>query len=277
MPMEFFVKDGETRARQSFDSPTVYFDHWAICEFSDDLKLQDRFVKAMQAKRGTFVLSHTNLAEFTNMSDPRHAEAAENFLERLMPNVYLTDFDFDKAEAFENQPGYADQRMWPSSDLPMLKFVAERSIEADGNFTLVGFISLLHLYRDRLSKTFNEVNQNILNALNKQRANPVHVKRARHSVPDTSRNKTRVIMGELMRELTIDPKANITLNDIADWQHAILAVSCCDYVLLDRKWEQRVLTMTKRATQQGLHMRFAKCFSQRADGLNNFLNQLEVF
>lgn len=277
MPMEFFVKDGETRARQSFDSPTVYFDHWAICEFSDDLTLQDRFVKAMQAKHGTFVLSHTNLAEFTNMSDPRHAEAAENFLERLMPNVYLTDFKLDEAEAFENQPGYAGQRMWPSSDLPMLKFIAERSVDAGGRFTLAGFISLSYLYRDQLSKTFNEVNQTLLDAINQVRADPVYVKKARQSVPDNNRTKTRVVMSELIRELTIDPKVTITVNDVVDFKHAILAISCCDYVLLDGKWEQRVRTMTKRTTQQGLHMSFAKCFSKRGNGVNDFLSHLEVF
>lgn len=277
MPMEFFVKDGEMRARQSFDSPTVYFDHWAICVFSDDLMLQDRFVKAMQVKRGTFVLSHTNLAEFTNMSDPRHADAAEKFLERLMPNVYLTNFDTKEAEAFENQPGYAGQRMWPSADLPNLKLVAERSIDAGGGFTLAGFITLSHLYRDPISKIFNEVNQTLLDAINQVRADPVYVKKARQSVPDTNRTKTRVVMGELMRELTLDPNVMITVNDVVDLKHAILAVSCCDYVLLDGKWEQRVRAMTKRATQQGLRMSFAKCFSDRGNGLNDFLSQLEIF
>jgi hypothetical protein len=86
MPLEFFVKDGETHAKQSFDALTVYFDYWAICDFSDDLMLQDRFVKTMQAKRGTFVLSHTNLAGFTNGSDPRYADAAERFLDRCRRN-----------------------------------------------------------------------------------------------------------------------------------------------------------------------------------------------
>lgn len=277
MPMKFFDKDGETHAKQSFDSPTVYFDHWAICEFSDDLTLQDRFVKAMQAKCGTFVLSHTNLAEFTNASDPRHADSAEKFLERLMPNVYLTDFDLEKAEVFENQPGYAGRRMWPSADLLMLKLVAKRSINAGGSFTLAGFITLLFLNRAQLSKTFNEANQNILDEINKQCADPVYVKKARQSVPDTSRTKTRVVMGELMRELTIDPKATISLNDIVDWQHAILPVICCDFVLLDGKWEQRVRAMAKRVTEQGLHMSFAKCFSKRDNGLNDFLSQLEIF
>ena len=276
MPMELFKENNETRVRQSFDAPTVYFDHWALCDFSDDAMLQDRFVKTMLEKQGTFVLSHTNLAEFTNANDPRHAEAAERFLERLMPNVYLTDFDLEKAESFERQPGYAGQRIWPSADLPMLKFVAERSITAGTDLTLVGFITLAYLYRDRLSAKFTEANQNILAALNEQRADHGYVEKARRSVPDTIRPKTWVVMGELMRELTIDTNATITVNDIVDWQHAILPVSCCDYVLLDRKWEQRVRAMAKRSAHQGLRINFAKCFSKRNDGLNHFLNELEA-
>jgi hypothetical protein len=276
MPMALFVEDGELRVRQTFDAPTIYFDHWALCDFSEDTMLQNRFVKAMLGKRGTFVLSHTNLAEYTNPSDPRHAEAAERFLERLMPNVYLTDFDLEKAERFERQPDYAGQRMWPSADLPMLKFVAERSLAAGTGLSMMGFITLSHVYRERLSETFAQSNKNILAALNKQRADPAYVAKARRSVPDAVRPKTWVVMSELMRELTIDSNASITVNDIVDWQHAILPVSCCDYVLLDGKWEQRVRALTNRATQQGLHFTFAKCFSKRDNGLDRFLSELEA-
>lgn len=276
MPMELFNENNEMRVRQTYDAPTVYFDHWALCDFSDDAALQDRFVEAMLEKQGTFVLSHTNLAEFTNANDPKHAGAAEKFLERLMPNIYLTDFDLENAELFERQPGYAGQRIWPSADLPMLKFVAERSIAAGTDLTLAGFITLSYLYRDRLSAKFTEANQNILAALNEQRADPGYVEKARRSVPDVIRPKTRVVMGELMRELTIDNNATITVNDVVDWQHAILPVSCCDYVLLDRKWEQRVREMARRFAHQGLRIHFAKCFSKRNDGLNRFLNELEA-
>jgi hypothetical protein len=233
-------------------------------------------VKAIVAKRGTFVLSHTNLAEYANPSDPKHAEAAERFLERLMPNVYLTDFDLEKAEGFERQPDYAGQPMWPSADLPMLKFVAERSLAAETGLSMMGFVTLSHVYRERLSEVFAESNKNILSALNKQRADSAYVAKARRSVPDATRPKTWVVMGELMRELTIDSNASITVNDIVDWQHAILPVSCCDYVLLDGKWEQRVRALTNRVTQQGLHLTLAKCFSKRDNGLERFLSALEA-
>lgn len=277
MPLEFFVRNGKTHAKQSFDAPTVYFDHRTICDFSDALTLQDRFVKTMQEKRGTFVLSHTNLGQIANANDSGSSDAAEKFLDRLLPNVYLTDFDLAKAEAFEKQLHYTGQRMWPSPDLPMLKLVAARSVNAGGDLALAGFIMRSYLYRDRLSKIFNEVNQDILDELNEQHADPIYLEMARQSVPDTSRTKTRVVMGELMRELMIDTKPSITVNDVVDWQHAVLPVSCCDFALLDDTWVQRGRSVKKRAAQQGLYMSLAKCFSKRDNGLIEFLDQLEAF
>ncbi len=277
MPMKFILKNNEICVQQSFDSPTVYFDHWAICDFSEDLNLQNKFIETMREKKGTLILSHTNLIEFSKASDPKHAKAAENFIEQLMPNVYMTDFDLEKAIEFEKQPKYKDQKMWPSADLPMLKLLAERSIIAGTSLSFAGFIKLSHINSDSIAKTFQASNESILTALIKQRNNPIYVEKARRSVPDKIRPKTWVIMGELMRELTIDTKSTITINDIADWQHAILSVSCCDYVLLDRKWEQRVQAMTDRAKKQKLDFKFAKCFSKRNDGLNRFLNELKAY
>lgn len=275
--MELCIEGGELRARQTFVAPSVYLDHWAVCEFSDDFSLQDRFVKALHAKGGTFLLSHTNLAEFTTPSDVRHASAAEKFLDRLLPNVYLTDFDLVEAEAFEADPALAGKRLCPSPDLPMLKFLAARSLEAGGGITFQGFVALVHQNRARIGKVFTEVNANILGALNRQRADPKYVQLARQSVPSAGRTATRVVMGELMRELTIDPNATITTNDIVDWQHAILSLLCCDFVLLDQKWEQRALSLQRRVTAQNLALPLAKCFSKRNQGIARFLEGLENF
>jgi hypothetical protein len=277
MPMELCVEDGGLRARQTFGAPSVYLDHWAVCEFSDEHSLQDRFVKALHAKGGTFLLSHTNLAEFTTPSDARHATAAEGFLDRLLPNVYLTDFNLDEAEAFEANPAFAGKRLCPSPDLPMLKFLAARSLEAGGGITFQGFVALAHQNRAQIGKVFSEANANILAALNRQRADQKYVKVARESVPSAERTATRVVMGELMRDLTIDPIATITTNDIVDWQHAILSLLCCDFVLLDQKWEQRALSLQRRVSAQNLALPLAECFSKRNQGIARFLEKLEGF
>jgi len=45
MPIEIYTSSNEEDvARQLFDSPTVYLDHWAIRMLSDDINLQSRLI-----------------------------------------------------------------------------------------------------------------------------------------------------------------------------------------------------------------------------------------
>ena len=89
MPIDFFMATDGVHVRQSFDSPTVYLDHWAIRMFSDEPSLQDRFVNALMSRCGTLLLSNTSLVEFARATDARHCRDAEKFLERLLPNIFL--------------------------------------------------------------------------------------------------------------------------------------------------------------------------------------------
>lgn len=82
---------------QTFAAPSIYFDHWAIREFADNDALQGRLVDLVHRKGATFVLSIWNLAEFSVPSDPRAAERADALLDRIMPNVYVTDFQLQAA------------------------------------------------------------------------------------------------------------------------------------------------------------------------------------
>src|SRR5881628_314481 len=130
MPVEFFTSPDGLRVRQSFESPTVYLDHWALRLFSDELALQDRFVRALRAKSGTLLLSNLNFAEFARATDRRHCVDAEAFVERLVPNIYLTDFALDKLLEREQEEPDNARRFWPSADLPQLKLLAELSPDA---------------------------------------------------------------------------------------------------------------------------------------------------
>jgi hypothetical protein len=58
MPIELFDSLEGRKVGQSFDSPTVYLDHWAIRLFSDDRILQDRLVTALLRKRGATADCH---------------------------------------------------------------------------------------------------------------------------------------------------------------------------------------------------------------------------
>jgi hypothetical protein len=157
MPIEFFVASDGVHARQSFDPPTVYFDHWAIRAFSDDLSIQDRFVQALMSKGGTFLLSNLSLVEFARATDARHCCDTEAFIERLLPNVFFTDFALDKVIEQERAVSNNQSRFWPSADLPTLKFFCERAQDAPFGFTMRGFISVTYEHGTELVELTDRV------------------------------------------------------------------------------------------------------------------------
>lgn len=179
MPIEFISTSSEVRVRQSFISPTVYLDHWAIRLFSDNRTLQDRLVNVLQSKGGTLLLSNISFSEFAALSDPRHAADAEDFIERLLPNIYLTDFALDKVlERERTEPNNA-KRFWPSADLPQLKLFAERSQDAPLGFTMRGFIAQVHENRVGISTVIAEVVQQIKVGMEAARADSSYIAKAR--------------------------------------------------------------------------------------------------
>ena len=260
--------------RQAFISPTVYLDHWAIRLFSDDIILQDRLVTTLLARGGTLLLSNFSFVEFARDDDRRHSVAAEEFVERLLPNIYFTDFAFDKLHEQERREPDNRQRFWPSADLPQLKLFAERVREAPLGFTMQGFITMARDNFAALQATTKETVQVIRSGLETQRADPEYVSKARNVLPTAERTRTFVIMAELMREFILDPGLSISDNDVMDLLHAAMPVNCCDFVLLDGAWADRVSKMKQRLQRAQSIMPVAKCYSRRNNGVASFLDDL---
>jgi hypothetical protein len=277
VPIEFFQVSSEIRVRQSFVSPTVYLDHWAIRLFSDDLALQDRLVSILRSKGGTLLLSNISFGEFSGPSDPRHATDTETFIERLLPNVYLSDFALDKVLERENSETNNSRRFWPAADLPQLKLFAERAQDTPLGFTMRGFVTLAHTNRAVIAAVTAEVVQQIKAGIEASRADPSYVARARTRQPDDARPRTLVILGELLRGFHLDAAAPISDNDVVDMLHATMPINCCDYVLLDGAWAERVEKIKLRIAKVGSVMPLAKCFSSRNNGVQAFLDELEAF
>jgi hypothetical protein len=277
MPIEFFASEGGTRVRQSFISPTIYIDHWALRLFSDDEKLQHKLVDTLMRKQGTLLLSTLSFAEFARDDDRRHTVAAEDFLERLLPNIYLTDFAFDKIHAQEiNQPDNV-RRFWPSADLSQLKLFAERAPEAPLGFSMRGFIAMARDNYATLEPITNKAVAMIRACMESQRNDTKYVRAARNARPTSKRTRTFIILAELMREFILNPSQKIGNNDVMDMLHAAIPVNCCDFVLLDGAWEDRVSKLNQRIKSSGTTMPIAKCYSRRNNGVSRFLNDLNAF
>ena len=274
MPIEFYVSEGRTRVRQSFVSPSVYLDHWALRLFSDEAQLQDRLVTTLQRQGGTLLLSNFSFAEFARDDDRRHTIAAEEFIERLLPNIFLTDFAIDKVHEQEQQEHDNVRRFWPPADLPQLKLFAERAKDASLGFTMRGFIAMARDNYEPLEKVTKDTLHMIRVGLETHRADPEYVRAARNVRPTSKRTRTSVVMAELMREFILDPHSPLSDNDIMDMIHAVLPVNCCDFVLLDGAWENRVSKMKQRIQGAGAAMPVASCYSRRNDGVLRFLEDL---
>ncbi|MBW8457365.1 MAG: hypothetical protein K0M58_02810 [Thiobacillus sp.] len=236
MPITFFDAPDGTHARQSFDSPTVYLDHWAIRLFSEELDLQDRFVHSLLAKAGTLLLSHISFSEFAALSDARHCDQAEAFFERLLPNIYLTDFAFDKLLQKKRDEHNNAKRFWPPADLPQLKLFVEQASRQSSRLTMRGFVALTHETRDQISESTKDLKRMLVERFTTARNDADYVAKARRIYPSDKRPRTLLILGELMRSFNLDINAPITENDVIDLLHAAMPVNCCDFVLLDGPW-----------------------------------------
>ncbi len=245
--------------------------------FSDDLGIQEPFVNALMSKRGTLLLSNLSFSEFARAVDARLSRDAEVFIERLLPNIFLTDFALDKVMEQELTEPNNERRFWPSADLPQLKLFAERAQDTPLGFTMHGFITLAHINRVELSQSTDGVVRMILDGLEAARSDPNYVRKAKNVVPSELRPRTLVILGELIRGFNLDSTAPISENDAIDLIHAAMPVNCCNYVLLDGPWAERVDKMRQRIAKAGMSMPIAKCFSKRSNGVEAFLADLEAF
>jgi hypothetical protein len=131
--------------------------------------------------------------------------------------------------------------------------------------------------RERLGPDLDAMTRAVRDKLLEQRAMPVYVERARLSRPDYRRPRLCVVLGELQRDLILDPAATLTQNDVMDLLHAALPSMGCDFLLLDCPWVNRVETMGRRARDNGFDLPLAQCFSKRNNGLLRFLDALKQF
>ena len=277
MPITFFNTQNDVRVKQSFDSPTVYLDHWAVRLLSDNKQLQDTFVTELLSKGGTLLLSNFNFAEFGFPSDPKHCRDTEAFLDRMLPNIFLSDFRLDAILRREQHETNNLKRFWPTADLPQLRLLAEGKHSPLQRLTMHGFVSMAYSNRDVLNPVFEETITMIKQQLELTRKDPAYIKKVRNFQPSDASPRTTLIMAELMRDLNLNQSAPFERNDVIDFIHAVMPLNSCDFVLLDAAWAARVETMKRRIAKAAVVMPLAKCYSQKNNGVNAFLADFAAF
>lgn len=144
-------------------------------------------------------------------------------------------------------------------------------------FTPQGVAELAYQNRAGINDMIRSIAQSFTAAVAKARADPNYVHKSHNTPLDDSRPRTLLILGELLRGFILDSGAQMSENHAVDLLHAAMPLNCCDFVLLDGPWAERVAKMKLRLARSSMVMPLAKCFSQRNDGVNAFLADLENF
>lgn len=275
MPIRYHIESSPIGVSQSFDSPTVYLDHWALRDLCDDSALQDRFVAGLSRAGGTLLMSHMNFAEFAAVEDAGTCDRGEAFLSRVFPNIYFSEFNIDKAIQQEEAQSLLviKQRLAPPSDPQMLRAFAHRYPVTSP--AMQGFIAEVHQHRVFMKAKMDGVNSRIAARLLAQRSDPSFVKAARSTPIDNGRVATKLVFGELMRDFVLDNTSSVEPNDAMDMQHATVSLAYCDFVLLDGKFADKVRRMKDRMAGANMAMPIAACYSKRDNGVDQFLSSLE--
>src|SRR5262249_18799841 len=129
--------------------PMAYLDHWAFRRFSTNPALSSRLVKALRTRDGTLALSWLNLGEYAKVSIVASRQAAEKFVDDVLPSIFCIQVDLaavDKREKAGDPLPHADE------DLAATLVDATRSLTAKGMFVQLHDAGLADT-KDRLAAT----------------------------------------------------------------------------------------------------------------------------
>ena len=264
--------NGTYHVKQTLTGPLIYLDHWAVRLFSDDLPLQDRFIRALHHSSGTLIFSHMNLAEFSLMTDMHQAIQTEEFLDACLPHVYIADIIAQRGFSFNNPPPLHDEH--PGENW-LLKELALQTGINNGAVTFRSFITDVIKEHRELGKEFISMKAAVTDAVMQIQTDPLKIKAAQVFKPYPGMTIQDALRAELIREPQLGIPEKFTENDAIDYIHAVPAVSICNFVLLDGKWCAKVEKAQRRLKKVGIQPRLAKCFSRRGNGVSDFLATLE--
>lgn len=275
MPISFYFDGDDVVWTQRFESPAVYLDTCGIREIARNEELATRFAEGLKVRGGTWLLSSLSMSEFAHFSDPRHVEQAERFFAQVVPHVYFFWNDPDDARARGEATDLA-KRTIPPADRRNMDYFSRRWAHTQSLVgTFSGVFQLVHERRAEMAKVLDEIADSLVEALAQKRSLPAYRSRAKAAHPDDGRSRQKIIFGELLRSVVLDPKARFTRNDAIDLMHTVDAVDYCDIVLLDTAWAKRVQALRGRIAQWRITMPLAQGFSVGKDGVSQFLSSLE--
>jgi len=273
-----FGRTGDLEIVQYCGTPTVYLDHWALRRISEKETFASRFTEALKSRNGTLALSWLNVVEFAKVTMERQARHVEVLLEANLPRVFFLEVEPFTVIRKEDKLLVGSAPAPPHADVGFLtafvqlKPTSLRPFTAHDLFRIVQGSSLTE-HLDRLADSVVDR----VEALRDELEGNAFFRSAVRRLPSGPRIQrgTRFLLREMLRTLLVDKRLNITRNHAIDLLHAIVPVAYCDLVLLDKHWHTQVERVRQRFLAAGMSVPMARVFSEKANGIDQFLSELE--
>ena len=274
---------GPPFARQRRMAPAVYLDHWALRRFSTTQELGDRLIAALRANGGTLVLSWANVAEFLAMDAmTTAAKHAERFIEANWPRLYFLRPDPFIVEDRENGRLAGTLREDPESDEELMMICAYQ-VGPSGLAvpSTAGIVTSVLGAKARLEPGALDLKSKVTAAtrarLDAARTDPTERRKFERAPTQPHRRRaTRSLLELLLRRFLDMPPDAFRANDVFDLLHAVVPISYCDFVLLDKRWRRGAVDACAELRAQSATAPLAEIFDGRAGELERFLTILEA-
>lgn len=272
-------KHGQLRVEQWTVPPAIYFDHWALCDISEDTTLRNRFAQSLVRRGGTLMLSWLNLVEFTKVTDPSQARAAETLVEDLLPHVFFFEVNpFTVIDAEDALLAGADP-FPPHADTQFLSAFTDLKPDSPRPFTAKNLFTILqesglHPHMDALADTVVER----VEALRSIFLSDAQFESRVRKLPDGHpiQRGTRYVLRELVRPALFDQSIKFSRNRAIDLIHSVVPLAYCDIVLLDKHWKAQAEKVRERVAAANMTFPVAKVFSGKTDDISQFLALMEA-
>lgn len=281
--LHFEIAGEELRVAQSINPPSVYLDHWALREISESDVLSRRFSKVLKGQGGTLALSWLNVAEFSKVADDAQRRKADSFLDTLSPNLFWLNPDFFTVSKNEELSSGQALSILPHSDhefahayvmIGLAKYAKPPDLGPRSFFSAIRANPKIRNQYDDLADQIVSQIEWLRRTFESSKEMQLAVKTGPQA--GSFSRGTRIIAGNLIGRFLKDKLRKPGRNDAIDLSHAVVSVSYCDYVLLDGQWAAMVNDLREHIAKTGVSIPMAKVFSKRANGLEEFLKELEA-
>jgi len=257
--------------------PTIYLDHWALRGLSENKALSDAFIKANHRLNGTLALSWLNLEEFVNVTNPAHVVAAEDFIEAILPNIFILQIHPEKVIEYENQ---VKRRAEEDIGWGDISFATSLVLQQKDSLNPISAKGLIARVKEFAVDGHEDVGKSFVQGLEitrKQFMADTNLRKWMEKPIDQLKiAPTALLLCELVRTLIKNTTRRLIKNDGIDFLHSVVPVSYCDYVLLDGGWATIVENARARITTAGQIPPRAKIFTGGIPALEELISTLEM-